>query len=138
MPTWSPPSPVLQVLQPSLEEVQTAVSQVVQCVTDIGQSIPSWVAPSFQSPQISSSHSEGLWQLCLHTVCVHMFLAAYMYNELTMRGNTACDCSSAAARPVQPSNYHRAIHDSKEVLKLTSLLSSAILAYRQDLMKVLC
>lgn len=44
------------------------------------------------------------------------------------------------ARLIQPqqqqSNYFKAIHDSKEVLKLTSMLSSAILASRQDLMKV--
>lgn len=121
MTTCSMPSPALQILQPGLEEVQTAVSQVVQCVTDIGQNIPSWAAPSSQSPQISSSHGERLYSNSAH---YNVLLAAHMI------------ASSAAAKPVQPSNYHRAIHDSKEVLKLTSLLSSAILAYRQDLMKV--
>ena len=33
-------------------------------------------------------------------------------------------------------NYYRAIHDSKEVLKISSFISSAILASRQDLVKV--
>jgi dynein heavy chain len=78
------------VLAPSLEELQAVVSQVVQCVSDIGLSIPCWT-PLTQTPT-----------------------------------------NLGAA-----SNYQRSIHDSKDLLKLSSLLSSALLACRQDLMKAL-
>lgn len=47
-----------QVLVPSLEELQAVVNQVVQCVSDIGQSIPCWTSPTH--------HSTSEQCLCLH------------------------------------------------------------------------
>ena len=105
----------VQVLVPSLEELQAVVSQVVQCVTDIGQSIPCWTAPTQHSSP--SEHQMPLQQHPMHRVAL-------------------CTSFYHVAKPVLTGNYHRAIHDSKELLKLTSLLSSALLACRQDLMKV--
>lgn len=37
---------------------------------------------------------------------------------------------------VEEKNHSKAVHDSKDLLKLSSMLSSAILACRQDLGKV--
>lgn len=99
----------VQVLVPSLEELQAVVNQVVQCVSDIGQSISCWTPPT--------QHSTS--KQCLYP----SFYSTTYY----------CIC---VANPAQVSNYHRAIHDSKDLLKLSSLLSSALLACRQDLMKV--
>ena len=43
----------VQVLVPSLEELQAAVNHIVQSVSDIGQNIPCWTPPTQQQ-----SHSE--------------------------------------------------------------------------------
>ena len=37
---------ILQVIQPSLEDIQNAVNIAVQCITDIGQYIQLWTIPS--------------------------------------------------------------------------------------------
>lgn len=36
----------MQVIQPSLEDIQNAVNTAAQCVTDVGQYIQLWTMPS--------------------------------------------------------------------------------------------
>ena len=58
----------LQIIQPSLEEIQNTVNQAVQYVSEIGQHIPHWTNPfpsSAQStPRSKVSYSK---KLALHT-----------------------------------------------------------------------
>ena len=37
---------IMQVIQPSLEDIQNAVNTAVQCVVDVGQYVQLWTTPS--------------------------------------------------------------------------------------------
>ena len=127
---------LLQIIQPSLEEIQNTLNQAVQYVTEIGQHIPQWTPPTPLSTQSTprsniSQPSQGMY--------VDTMYICYL-----------CGLNFDAPPPPPPvqllqtqphgsggsSNYYRAVHDSKDVLKLASMLSSAVLAGRQDLMRV--
>lgn len=61
----------VQILVPSLEELQAVVSQVVQCVTDIGQSIPCWTAPA--------EHSSCEWYMyCYYSALLHVYYTPFV------------------------------------------------------------
>lgn len=120
------------IIQPSLEEIQNTVNQAVQMVSEIGQKIPLWTHPNPSSSQ--NTPRAGATQSQSKASCIPMF-TLIIFVSLTR--SHAPYVHVARLSQVQPAtNYFRIIHDSKDVLKLTSVLSSAILASRQDLMKV--
>ena len=67
---------------------------------------------------------------------VRIYTYVHNYTSSAILTSLCVNDLTAVPRPAQQPSYHRAIHDSKELLKLSSLLSSAVLACRQDLKRV--
>ena len=120
------------IIQPSLEEIQNTVNQAVGMVSEIGQHIPLWTHPNPSSNQSTPRAGAAQSQSKLN----HL-VQTYYGTCFTNLSLLPPPLLLARLSQVQPTtNYFRIIHDSKDVLKLASVLSSAILASRQDLMKV--
>lgn len=121
------------IIQPSLDEIQNMVNSAVQCVSEIGSRIPLWVPAylphNLSLPKSRSSISPGE---CLRLV----MLCAASRVSFPLTPSLDIYIAHFNQLPPQQSNCSIAIHDSKDILKLISVLSSSILTLRQDLVKV--
>lgn len=96
------------VMQPSLEDMQNVINNAVQFVCEIGHYISYWTPPPCCIKSTTSVEHSA----------------------------TAVSSTKKVANNPQHSTYFKLIHECKDVVKMRSLLSSSILASRQDLMRV--
>ncbi|KAF1387642.1 hypothetical protein PFLUV_G00082060 [Perca fluviatilis] len=119
---------------PALEEVQQALNRAVECVVSVSKGVSQWSKERISKRKMNERRMAALKRDSSESESED---GATTYRSLAEGSTSDISASVIQAIPFQARNYYKSVSENKEIVKLVSVLSTAISSTKKEVMTAL-
>ncbi|TDH12124.1 hypothetical protein EPR50_G00067440 [Perca flavescens] len=119
---------------PALEEVQQALNRAVECVVSVSKGVSQWSKERISKRKMNERRMAALKRDSSESESED---GATTYRSLAEGSTSDMSASVIQAIPFQARNYYKSVSENKEIVKLVSVLSTAISSTKKEVMTAL-
>ncbi|XP_061572400.1 dynein axonemal heavy chain 5 [Cololabis saira] len=114
---------------PSVEDVQQALNQVVECVLSVSKGVSQWSTERISKRKMNERRMAALKKDSSESESED---GATTHRSLAEGSTSEIAASVIQAISFQTRNYHKSVSENKEIVKLVSVLSNAITSSKKE------